>query len=58
MFNKSLWSTGECVSVREEGCGLDGPGSRRCWPGKVPSVKSKKHYDPPRDREDSFILRE
>lgn len=21
--------------------------SRRCWPGKVPSVKSKKHYDPP-----------
>ena len=24
--------------------------SRRCWPGKVPSAKSKKHYDPPRDK--------
>lgn len=24
MFNKRSWSTGECVSMREEGCGLDG----------------------------------
>lgn len=24
MFNKGSWSTGECVSVSEEGCGLDG----------------------------------